>query len=189
MPFFMPGSGNLRRRKSARETEPESEEIERDAFCADQIDVPLNSSGADLTDLEPLPLEDAARRLELSEDDVKKQFRTGELRGFVQADRLFIYVPEILQDEDTATNTAMDKDRDDPATVIAYQKIEINRLIRANGELKTEKERLYRLLEREQVLRQGMQRAMERAWERLALVQGAEPLADTSDTESPAEAA
>ena len=188
MPFFMPGSGNLRRRKSTKEIQPEPVKIEDDALGAEQIDVGPDQSGADLTDLEPLPLEEAARRLDLSEDDVKKGFRTGEFRGFVQADRLFIYVPETLLEDKPAAETIAGKDGDDPATVIAYQKIEINRLIRANGELKTEKERLYRLLEREQVLRQGMQRAMERAWERLALVQGADPLVDSGDTESSAEA-
>ncbi len=41
-------------------------------------------------------------------------------------------------------------------------------MIKANKDLKQEKDRLYRLLEREQVLRQGMQRTLERTWEQIA---------------------
>ena len=45
-PFFMPGSGNLRCRKSTKETQPEPVNIEDDALGAEQIDVGPDQSGA-----------------------------------------------------------------------------------------------------------------------------------------------
>jgi len=44
------------------------------------------------------------------------------------------------------------------------QQQEIQRLRKANRDLQDEKDRLFRLLEREQVLRQGIQRTLDRAW-------------------------
>jgi len=167
MPFFVPGNGRMGfRQTSAKTPNPtpeEASEEQRDAESETQQSDPP----PDLSDHEPLELETAAKRLGLSVDDVKTRFRTGEFRGFVQAGRLYIYVPEENERAEADVPAALDRNGEQ-STVIEFQKVEINRLIKANKDLKQEKDRLYRLLEREQVLRQGMQRTLERTWEQIA---------------------
>lgn len=182
MPFFMPGNGNLKFRKVAKEPPSTIEDGLDDTPPFEEAAEPLTrASNADLSDHEPLELEEAAQKLGCSQDELKRRFRTGEVRGFAQDSHLYIYVPETGIDEQGGVDGAARDSGDSPATVIEYQKVEINRLIKANNELRTEKERLYRLLEREQVLRQGMQRAMEQAWQRLALPRGNGELEERDD--------
>jgi hypothetical protein len=170
MPFFVPGNGRMGFRQSSASVKApdpapdEAHEAQSDA----KGDPRPTDPPPDLSDHEPLELEMAARRLGLEVDDVKARFRTGEFRGFVQAGRLYIYVPEESEQDDTGEPKARESGGEQ-STVAEFQKIEINRLAKANKELKQEKDRLYRLLEREQVLRQGMQRTLERTWEQIAV--------------------
>ena len=119
----------------------------------------------DLIDQEPVPLEEAAARLELSTEALLAAFRAGDFRGFVDEGTLFVYVPEELAEEqqEPATEDPASKD----GVVAEFQRLEINRLLEANRELQDEKDKLFRLLEREQVLRQGIQRTLDRAWSNL----------------------
>ena len=171
MPFFVPGNGRMGFRQSPASTntpDPEAESAS-DARPADERDSQQRSNAPpDLSDHEPLELEAAAKRLNLSVDELKSRFRTGEFRGFVQAGNLYIYVPEEKDQEVDAGAPSDQEPSEEQSTVIEFQKIEINRLIKANKDLKQEKDRLYRLLERGQVLRQGMQRTLERTWEQIA---------------------
>jgi hypothetical protein len=172
MPFFVPGNGRMGfRQSSAKAPNPSPEEAseeQRDAEGETQQSDPP----PDLSDHEPLELEVAAKRLGLDIDEVKTRFRTGEFRGFVQAGRLYIYVPEETEQAAAAVPAALDQNGEhqngEQKTVVEFQKVEITRLIKANKDLKQEKDRLYRLLEREQVLRQGMQRTLERTWQQIA---------------------
>ncbi|MDX1401630.1 MAG: hypothetical protein R3245_06895 [Kiloniellales bacterium] len=187
MPFFMPGNGGSKRRKPT--DEPPAADKEHDGMTAGAFSAHLDRQappGSDLTDHEPLPLEDAAIRLGITSDELKRRFRTGDFRGFVQGGRLFVYVPEAHADDAIIAEAPRPTEprraeestgASGNSTVIEFQKIEINRLIKANKELANEKERLYRLLEREQVLRQSLQRSMEQAWQKVLLA----PSADIED--------
>ena len=131
----------------------------------------------DLSEYEPVSLYDAARNLDLSIDELKNRFRKGIYRGFVRNGELFIYIraSEIAgANEDQGNTVEPDSQPTSGATlgqglhtVVEFQKIEINRLIRANKEIKAEKDRLYLFLEREQVLRQGLQRTIDQVSARL----------------------
>jgi hypothetical protein len=170
MPFFVPGNGRMGFRQSpasAKTPDPEPESAS-EAQSETESEAPQRSDPSpDLSDHEPLELEAAAKRLGISVDEVKTRFRTGDFRGFVQAGRLYIYVPEERHDTADTDDPPQLDPHEEQATVVEFQKIEINRLIKANKDLKQEKDRLYRLLEREQVLRQGMQRTLERTWEQI----------------------
>lgn len=137
----------------------------------------------DLSEYEPVSLADAARNLDLSIDELKSRFRKGVYRGFVRNGELFIYIraselaetTESPETSETRSNT-VEPDLQPKSsttlgqglhTVVEFQKIEINRLIKANKEIKAEKDRLYLFLEREQVLRQGLQRTIDRVSSRL----------------------
>jgi hypothetical protein len=131
----------------------------------------------DLSEYEPVSLYDAARNLDLSIDELKNRFRKGIYRGFVRNGELFIYIraSEIAEANEDQSNTVEPDSQPTSGatlgqglhTVVEFQKIEINRLIRANKEIKAEKDRLYLFLEREQVLRQGLQRTIDRVSARL----------------------
>lgn len=148
------------------------------------------SEELDLTELEPLPLDEAAAQLEMRPEELLKAFRGGAYRGFVDEGTLFIYVPAEPEGSEHAApstggesrprsagygneaavpkNEARHEDerlsRDFAGVRDQGQEQEIERLRKANRELQEEKDRLFRLLEREQVLRQGIQRTLDRAW-------------------------
>jgi len=135
---------------------------------------PTNPPDLDLIDLEPLPLDDAAEQLEMAPEELLKAFRAGAYRGFVDEGTLYIYVPagdagqgpEDRQEAaaETAAAPSDAERREIERLKQSAQQQEIDRLRKANRELQEEKDRLFRLLEREQVLRQGIQRTLDRAW-------------------------
>ena len=121
----------------------------------------LTTRSLDLADMDPVPLEEAADQLEMSPQDLLARFKNGEFQGFLDGGQIYVYIPERL-----ANGKPSDSAED---TVIEYQRIEINRLLKAIRELKEEKDRLYGMLEREQALRHGLQQTMERLNSRAAL--------------------
>lgn len=107
----------------------------------------------DLSEMDALPLDEAAVRLDCSPKDLLVRFKRGEFRGFVDKGCLCIYVPE-------KTSDLKGQERPEQA-VINDQRVEITRLRKAITDLKGEKERIFRLLEREQELRHGLQHTLE----------------------------
>ncbi|MDX1401332.1 MAG: hypothetical protein R3245_05370 [Kiloniellales bacterium] len=170
-------------RESESKSEPKSTDQIRQENKANE-----NKARVDLSDFEPLTLSQAAERLDLSMDELHTGFKKGLYQGFVRDGELYIYVKEsdhFLGDNSVASSPsnlgAGDEPQQNLQTVIEFQKIELSRLIKANKELKAEKDRLYRILEREQVLRQGLQRTVERVSQQ---AMGASEDEETADDEA-----
>ena len=151
MPFY--SAGQKRQTADQTDTHVASDKLDRGAA---NLDSGKNRAGKlDLSEMDALPLEEAAEQLNCSPDDLVLRYRHGEFRGFIDKDGLFIYIQGSSSDSE-------DLDRDPDQTVIDYQRVEINRLLKTIRDLKSEKDRIYRLLEREQELRLGLQRTIER---------------------------
>lgn len=158
MPFYGAGS----KRHTTEMADPALDRERSDDSAAN-----LNADGdsavkLDLSEMDALPLEEAAEFLNCSSDDLVLRYKHGEFKGFIDKDGLFIYIQETSKAGEEAEKGA-------DQTVIDYQRIEINRLLKTVRDLKNEKDRIYRLLEREQELRLGLQHTIERLSERPSL--------------------
>jgi len=100
-------------------------------------------------DAETLPLGEAARRLGLTTDALRMRFRRGKIGGFRRAGRIFVILPGGAGPEDAPGGQAVP-----PSPAAAA---ELARLAADNVRLHEQQDRLLRLLEREQVLRQQLQ--------------------------------
>lgn len=151
MPFY--DAGQKRQTEDQSDTGVESDKL--DCSAANLHPGDKSAVKLDLSEMDALPLEEAAEQLNCSPDDLVLRYKHGEFKGFVDKDGLFIYIQE-----SSAAGEAPNRGPDQ--TVIDYQRVEINRLLKTIRDLKSEKDRIYRLLEREQELRLGLQHTIER---------------------------
>jgi hypothetical protein len=144
-----------------------------------------------------LPLGAAAARLGISSDALRMRVKRGKARSFKQAGRVYVYLPEQTEWPVRATseqNEQIESARSDsgagpgatPATeatgeaipvVIAFQKVELTRLLKENerlnrryDQLMEELKHLREMQQREQVLRQqelGLRQQLQTALDRL----------------------
>lgn len=134
----------------------------------------MYEDGQDQSRRNALPLVEAAARLGITPDALRKRLRRRKIEGFRRDGRVYVVLPE--RPEEPGPGTASQEPPSsspapspDQQRLAAAARVDLARLIRENARLQAQIDRLLQMQEREQVLRQQMQTTIDRLTERIAL--------------------
>lgn len=136
----------------------------------------MYEDGQDHSPRNALPLVDAAARLGITPDALRKRLRRGKVEGFRRDGRVYVVLPE-RRDAPGPEAPGPGPERwqapppptPDQQRLAVAARADLARLIRENARLQGQIDRLLQMQEREQVLRQQMQTTIDRLTERIAL--------------------